>query len=160
MATLNDVADFVIAKTTEAGVGLNLLKLQKLVYYCQAWSLAFDKGPLFEGKFQAWVHGPVSRELYDRFAVTKFLYSDVTAADIRKEFNPDNLLDVERQLIDGVLEVYAKYSGDQLEEMTHREQPWRDARGELQLHERCEAIINEETMKACYSSRLAQQKQS
>lgn len=159
MATLNDVADFVIAKTSENGQGLNLLKLQKLVYYCQAWHLAFGEGTLFDGKFQAWVHGPVSRELYDRFSDTKYIYSDVTTADIRKEFKPTSLTPDERQHIDAVLEVYAKYSGDQLEEMTHREQPWIEARANLQLHERCETIINEDSMRACYSLRLAKQKQ-
>lgn len=154
MATLNDVADFVIAKTSEAGVQLNLLKLQKLVYYCQAWNLAFGRGPLFEGKFQAWVHGPVSRELYDRFAATKFLYSDVTTADIRKDFDSTKLGADERQLIDAILQTYAKFSGDQLEEMTHQETPWLEARGTFQPHERCESIISEETMTAFYGERL------
>lgn len=140
--------------TSEAGVGLNLLKLQKLVYYCQAWSLAFGRGVLFDGKFQAWVHGPVSRELYDRFAATKYLYSDVTSADIRKEFDSNAIPSEDRQLIDAVLQVYAKFSGDQLEEMTHQEQPWLEARGGLQPHERCENTISEDTMKAHYSSRL------
>jgi uncharacterized phage-associated protein len=38
-------------------VFLNVLKLHKILYYCQAWSLAFGRGPLFPGSnFQAWVH--------------------------------------------------------------------------------------------------------
>lgn len=154
MATLNDVADFVIAKTSEAGVGLNLLKLQKLVYYCQAWSLAFGRGVLFDGKFQAWVHGPVSRELYDRFAATKYLYSDVFTTDMKADFDSTRLSEEERQLIDAVLEVYAKFGGDQLEEMTHQELPWIQARGGLQPHERCEAEIDEAAMQSHYAARL------
>ena len=41
------------------------MKLQKLVYYCQAWSLAWDDVPLFDEDFPAWANGPVCPELFD-----------------------------------------------------------------------------------------------
>ena len=31
-------------------------KLQKLVYYCQAWSLVWDEEPLFEARIEAWAN--------------------------------------------------------------------------------------------------------
>jgi hypothetical protein len=39
-------------------------KLQKLVYYCQAWSLVWEDEPLFDSRIEAWVNGPVCPELY------------------------------------------------------------------------------------------------
>ncbi|MGH7271172.1 MAG: Panacea domain-containing protein [Polyangiaceae bacterium] len=96
MATLDDVCDYVITKASEARMPLNLLKLQKLVYYCQAWHLANEGHPLFDGKFQAWVHGPVSRRLYDRFRNSKNLYSMMDLGDRRAGFDGRELTEDER----------------------------------------------------------------
>jgi len=154
MATLNDVCDYIISKTAQDG--LSLLKLQKLLYYCQAWHLAFDKGPLFQGRFQAWVHGPVNREIYDRFRDAKGLYDSVSSDDIRADFSYETISVEQRAHIDAVLDVYCKFTGDQLEAMTHEEEPWITARCGIPLHQRCENQIDEELMKACYKSRLPQ----
>lgn len=156
MATLNDACDYIISKTEQDG--LNLLKLQKLLYYCQAWHLAFEKGSLFEGRFQAWVHGPVNRQIYDRFKDSKFLYSVVSASDIQPDFSYEKLTVDERAQIDAVLSVYARFTSDQLEEMTHREDPWIIARGGIPLHERCENEIDESLMEEYYKARLTAQK--
>jgi uncharacterized phage-associated protein len=155
MADINDVCDYVIVKLCEGGVPLNLLKLHKILYYTQAWSLAFDRGRLFNEEFQAWVHGPVSRQIYDRFRDTKNLYSPVWQQDA-PFYNPYGLTDAERAHIDAVLEVYAPYTGDQLEEMTHRELPWMQARGSVPAFERSEATIDDGLMRDFYKARLTQ----
>ncbi|WP_027368800.1 Panacea domain-containing protein [Desulfocurvibacter africanus] len=154
MISINDACDYVIAKASEAGIGLNNLKLQKILYYCQAWHLAFGKGRLFDGHFQAWVHGPVSRTIYDRFALTKSLYSPLSSSDIREDFNAAAMSQEARELIDAVLNVYGQFTGDQLESMTHQEEPWKSARGDLPLHVRCENPIDEDVMAKFYASRL------
>ena len=41
------------------------MKLQKLLYYCQAWALVWDDKPLFKEKIEAWISGPVVRTLYN-----------------------------------------------------------------------------------------------
>lgn len=152
MTTIDDACDYIISKTEQDG--LSLLKLQKLLYYCQAWFLAFGKGRLFDGKFQAWVHGPVNRQIYDRFKDSKLLYSSVSADDIRRDFSYNNLTSDEKSQIDAILSVYAAYTGDQLESMAHQEEPWIAARGSLSLHERCENEIDEAIMERYYKSRL------
>lgn len=153
---IHDATDYIILKTTvEAGVRLNLLKLQKLLYYVQAWYLAFYDKPLFAGRFQAWIHGPVNRELYNRYSFTKNLYSEVSSEDIRPTFDPSKLDQQARMHIDTVLEVYAKFTGSQLEEMTHSETPWIEARQGYESNQRCEAFLNEETIKTYYKNRLA-----
>lgn len=151
---INDACDYIIVKATEGDGFLNVLKLHKLLYYCQAWSLAFGKGRLFNSYFQAWVHGPVSRDIYDRFITTKAMYSTVTSADVRTTFNPLALDATKRALIDSILEVYAPLSGDQLEEMTHNEEPWIRARQGVSPSARSENLISEDVMRNFYASRL------
>ena len=155
MADINDVCDYVIVKLSEGGVPLNLLKLHKILYYAQAWNLAFDRGRLFDGDFQAWVHGPVAREVYDRFRDTKSMYSTMLPPDA-PNFDPARLMPNERAHVDAVLEVYAKYTGDQLEEMSHQEEPWIEARGDTPAFARSERVISDETMARFYKQRLAQ----
>lgn len=152
MIDRNDVCDYIIVKVKEAGVGLNHLKLQKLMYYVQAWNLAFRRTALFEGKFQAWVHGPVNREIYDRFAPKKSLYSEIQDCDARLDFDPESLDEGVRLHIDAVLEAYADFSGSQLEEMTHREPPWIEAREGYRPSQRCEVVIDENRMRDYYRS--------
>ena len=130
-ADINVVCDYIIRRSNAANMPLNVLKLQKLLYYSQAWSLAFNEGPLFDGKFQAWIHGPVNRAIYDRFSETKSLYSSVLDADAGN-LNPMNrLTEQQRARIESVLEVYGKFSGSELEAMTHKEDPWIRARNGL-----------------------------
>ena len=153
MTTINDVCDYIISKVAQDG--LSLLKLQKLLYYSQAWYLAFDKGQLFCGRFQAWVHGPVNREIYDRFRGGKGLYDAVSIDDIRPDFSYENIIPEQKAHIDAVLSVYCKFTGDQLEAMTHAEEPWTMARGGIPLHQRCEKEMDEELMGRFYKARLS-----
>ena len=64
------------------------LKLQKLIYYIQAWSLGINKEPMMNARFEAWVHGPVCRQLYERFKSTKSLYSVISKEDIENSETP------------------------------------------------------------------------
>ena len=153
--TTNDACDYIIAKCGESDVYLNVLKLHKLLYYAQAWHLAFEGDRCFDSDFQAWIHGPVSRPIYDRFSRSKTMYSRVTQRDIREGFEVSAISEDIRAHIDGVLEVYAEYSDSQLEEMTHREEPWLNARGDCSPTRRCERVIGDADMKAYYSARLA-----
>ncbi|MBY5563592.1 Panacea domain-containing protein [Rhizobium leguminosarum] len=157
MASLYDVSDYIVVKLREGGVFVNVLKLHKLVYYVQAWHLAFGRGRIFNGSFQAWVHGPVSRELYDRYRETKTMYSLVDISDVDPMFSPLRLSETERAHVDAVLEIYADFSGDQLEEMTHREAPWLAARANVPASSRSETPISDEVMQQFYAARLQPQ---
>jgi uncharacterized phage-associated protein len=151
---IHELCDYILVKASEAGMALNLLKLQKLVYYAEAWFQAFYDRPLTGGAFQAWVHGPVSRALYDRFRDDRSLYSAVDEMDVRPTFDL-NAIDLdERRHVDAVLEVYGSFTGSQLEEMTHNEEPWLQARGDRRPSERCEAVIDPVIMGRYYRSRI------
>ncbi len=60
-ATIFDVAFHITKKLKNC----TPMKLQKLCYYAQSWSLAWDDAPLFDQDFEAWVHGPVNPELFN-----------------------------------------------------------------------------------------------
>ncbi len=154
-AHLQDVVDYIIGQFADEDGSLSILKLQKLLYYVQAWHLASGQGPLFAGRFQAWVHGPVNRQVYDRFKDTHSLFATVGQRDIRPDFNPQALPQSARDHIDHVLEAYGPFSGVQLENMTHDEAPWLEARGGLKPFERCENELSESTMQAFYAKLLA-----
>ncbi|EKJ94378.1 phage-associated protein [Bradyrhizobium lupini HPC(L)] len=157
MPTINDTSDYIVFKLRHGGVFVNVLKLHKLMYYVQAWHLAFGRGQFFPGRFQAWVHGPVSRELYDRYKDAKNMYSSVELSDIQPSFDPDHTLsEDEKAHLNAVLDVYAGFTGDQLEEMTHREEPWLQARAGVSSSQRSENYLSDETMRAFYAARLPQ----
>jgi uncharacterized phage-associated protein len=151
--TLDDCADYIITKICEGGSPPSVLKLQKLLYYSQAWHLAFYARPLFPGKFEAWVHGPVNRALYRRF-VGRSMYAAVTDVDVRPDFQIERIADSEGRHVDDVLEAYASMSGTQLEVLTHSEAPWISARGGLPMNARCVNEIEEEEMKEFYKARV------
>lgn len=153
---INDIADYIILRlTSEEDVSLVNLKLQKLLYYVQAWSLGINGSTMFEGKFQAWVHGPVNRTIYDRF-YHKSLYGFIDREDVMNPVVMESLAETDIEFIDYILENYAGYNGTQLEKMTHEELPWREARGNIALTSRCTTEISEESMKTFYGEKWAQ----
>lgn len=153
--SIHDVCDYIIHRLkVEDDAVLSNLKLQKLLYYAQAWYLAIYDKVLFPEKFQAWVHGPVSRVIYDRFKQDKSLYSDISLSDMDQTFDPNKLSSEQRKHIEEVLDVYAKYTAMQLELMTHEEDPWIEARKGYLDTQRCEVEISEKTMTDYYRKRL------
>ncbi|WP_217533081.1 Panacea domain-containing protein [Vibrio metschnikovii] len=153
MISVNELADYLIVKCDEAGSSLSNLKLQKLAYYADAWHLAFYGEKLIDSDFEAWIHGPVNRELYNRFSSEKSLYSDMLLSDCSETFSIDSIAD-KVEHIDSVLATYGKFSGAQLEEMTHREEPWIQARAGYRPTQRCEIKISNEVVEEYYKSRL------
>jgi uncharacterized phage-associated protein len=158
MAKINDVCDYIILMTTEGKDQLTILKLQKLLYYVQAWHLAIFDKPLFDGKFQAWVHGPVSTEIFNRFIGKKTLFSIMFSVIdntyVSKSFNLEDLFLEEKRHINNVLEVYAKYSGTQLGDISCNEDPWIFTREGYKSPQRCEKEIDETVMKEYYQKKL------
>ncbi len=154
MQDINVVCDYTIFRLkSEDEYSCSNLKLQKLLYYIQAWHLAFYNEPLFDGKFQAWIHGPVNRDIYDRFKDSKSLYSEITKEDI-SNLNFDAILEEKKKHIDIVLETYAGLPGYELERMTHEEDPWVSARKGFTATQRCDVDIDEPLMAKYYKSRL------
>lgn len=132
------------------------LKLQKLVYYCDAYSLAYFGKPLITDDFEAWVHGPVCRRLYDSLKDKSKLYSDVAytfdGVDVDKEFN--SLTSDQQSLIIDVLSQLSSWSSFELEASTHQEPPWKNARKGYGEADKCSVVINKDDMKKFYHSEI------
>lgn len=154
MININQLCDYIITKISASGETMSNLKLQKLAYYADAWYLAFFDEKLVEEGFQAWIHGPVSRAIYNRFSSSKSLYSDITIADCTPGFDLSSIPVAAAAHIDSVLEVYGAFTGAQLEDMTHKEEPWIKAREGYRPSERCEEIIDRNITRDYYRSRL------
>ncbi|MGE7136186.1 Panacea domain-containing protein [Luteibacter sp. NPDC031894] len=143
MATAMDVAKYVI-RTFQAREDLiTNLKLQKLLYYVQGWHLGLYGARAFDGQFKAWVHGPVNLDVYHAFKHNRW-------NPILDEM-PDVKLSAELEKhVDDVLEVYGGDTAWSLEQRTHRERPWLEARGTLQPDEECQTVISDRTMQAFF----------
>lgn len=144
VAIPNHVSDFLLFNSREKGEVLTNLKLQKLLYYSQAWFLALHDRPLFDEEFQAWVHGPVLPSQYFRF-------SDFRWKPITEDVMQPTLADEISDHLCEVLEVFGVETAVALEQMTHDEMPWKRARGDLPPHEPSKAIIHKDWMKAFYA---------
>lgn len=153
MATIDDITDYIIysVKSEQSRVSLINMKIQKLLYYIQAWSYGINNTPLFEGEFEAWIHGPINRHIYDRFSKYKTLYSEIDLTDcIRKSVE---LTREETVFVDFILENYVKYSGAELELLIRDEIPWIKTRSLIDRNEQCNKTISSDLLREYYGKR-------
>ena len=117
MVSVHDAAAYILKKQ---GV-MSPMKLEKLVYYCQSWSLVWEERPLFGARIEAWANGPVVPELYEkhrgRYEVKDWDWG-----------NPEALDHEEKLTVNAVIKHYAKHSAFWLSQLTHDEAPWKIAR--------------------------------
>ena len=151
MYTAEQIADWILGKVdTEKGDTISPLKLQKLLYYCQAWTYTIFNEKLFDEKIEAWAHGPVVPSQYKRFKDT-IAYSniDITKTCIKTVVLRDKKIE---DLLNEVMDIYGEHSASYLENLSHSEKPWKETRGNLPSHERCNKEIRLNVMKEYYSS--------
>lgn len=120
MPSSRDVAEYFLLLEGEGGEISNL-KLQKLVYYAQGFSLVLLGEPLFNETIEAWMHGPVVPSLYRRFN----MYGS-NPIPPPSDFDDSVLTREQKRLIEEVFDVYGQYSAWKLRQLTHEEDPWRD----------------------------------
>lgn len=120
-------------------------KLQKLCYYAKAWYLALYDENLIVEPFEAWAHGAVQPDLYQKYKPYGFncIPRVLDTTDIPEEF-----LDFSRQ----IFASYGELDGDDLERLNHTEMAWLRARGNLKPWQNCERVIDEDDMKEYYRS--------
>jgi uncharacterized phage-associated protein len=139
MAKTDDVAAAILSATGE----VTTMKLQKLLYYSQAWHLTFTGTPLFPSEVQAWLQGPVvpdiHRQVRRRYFVAGLPSGDATA-----------LSESERRTIEWVLGKYGSFTAEALSAMTHLESPWRLARGIAGDDEATDTPISHDVMASYY----------
>lgn len=135
-----DVAEYILSKQST----ITAMKLQKLVYYSQAWHLAWTGKPLFFQPIQAWANGPVVKELFDQHK-GKYAVSPGSLGG-----DPANLSSRDTELVDVVLRTYGPMSATQLSFLTHEEAPWQQARGKATAGAHSEAVISNSSIQKYY----------
>ena len=133
------------------------LKLQKLLFYCDAYCLAYFDKELVTDKFEAWVHGPVSRKVYDSLKDKSILYSDLAYSakegeDVDAEFG--KLTQDQQDLISSVLKDLSTWTGLELEAATHKETPWLEARKGYSEADKCSNLISKEATRLYYKNEI------
>lgn len=137
-----DVADYILEKQGP----LSAMKLQKLVYYTQAWHLVWEDKKLFADTIKAWANGPVTTTLYrlhrEHFKLKPNFFGGNTSHIPKKS----------KEAIDRVLSFYGDKDAQWLSDLTHMENPWKHARIGLADGERGDRTISLQTMAEYYSS--------
>lgn len=136
MADVYDVAAYILKQRGP----LTAMKLQKLVYYSQAWSIVWDDDALFSEEIEAWKNGPVVRELWEAHR-GKFRVEGIASGAVAA------LTGDQIDTIDEVLNFYGDKSAQWLSDLTHLEEPWKlaYAKGE-------NSVISKEALAEYYSS--------
>lgn len=151
------VAEYFFKKANEEPEkGLDSKKLQKLLYYGQAWNLVVNDAKLFPNEIEAWIHGPAVYEVWDKYKTIDFNNPNLEISE--EEFSV--LSSNEKKVLDEIWNVYGKFDGEYLEALTHKELPWQEARKDLHETERSNNIITTESMKSYYGKRLAEANES
>lgn len=140
MVDVFDLADWFLAKEK-----MTHKKLQKLCYYAQAWSYAICPEPISNAVFEAWIHGPVCRELYEKYKGYGFDY-------IPQPKQPPQLQPSEVDFLEDAWLTYGNQTANALEALSHSEPPWQIARAGLDANDRSGRVIAPEDMKRYYRS--------
>jgi uncharacterized phage-associated protein len=140
---VQDVAEYFLLKAdNREDSDISNLKLQKLVYYAQAFHLAIFNKPLFDENFEAWTHGPVCPELYQQYKNFKSSPIQFDSEIDLSLFSPEQL-----ELLDDVNGTFGQFSAWKLRDMTHEETPWKEK-------EMMAGVIEKSSMMEFYKTRL------
>lgn len=144
------VADYILASFQEVGDPITTAKLQKLLYYVQGWHLAEHGEPAFNGRIEAWMHGPTCPEIHD-------LYHGHWGRPIQEPVErPSGLEDRLIKLMDEIIELYGVDTGYSLHLRCREESPWLEARKGISNHqEGCREEVTQESMQRFFRAEAA-----
>ena len=143
MVAVSDIVQYFLHQASEDDdTAISNLKLQKLLYYAQAFHLAIFDQAFFEDDFYAWMHGPVCPAIYHQ-------YKQFGANPI--PFDPDVALPAfskeQLELLEEINQQYGQFSAWKLRNMTHEEAPWK-------AMEATGGLISKASMQEFYKTRL------
>jgi len=133
-----DVCRHVINYSNNKDYGISNLKLQKVLYFIQAYFLISTNKQCFKEKIEAWDFGPVVPEAYREYK--QFGSGDIPTISFVVDFDKDNIWNskvqqyeddviasVDKVMIEAVVDKFADYSATDLVSITHRQAPWKNA---------------------------------
>lgn len=142
--------DSVVRYIIYMSVEITPLALQKLLYFSQSFFKVFTGKFLFNNDCEAWVHGPVYKNIYYKYKDHGYNPIDEDA----DKFTHFDLAETEKTVVDTVLLNFGCYSGKVLEGMTHIERPWRETRNGLEDNELSYRIIEKNSIEIYYKEVL------
>jgi uncharacterized phage-associated protein len=146
MATALNVARYLVrlAAAEDEPEYLCPLRVQKLLYYVQGWSLGLRGKPVFAERIEAWANGPVVPNVYQAF---KKYGARPIPEDVPEAVGLDAK---DKEVTEAVWNAYKQYSAISLRNMTHGEAPWKDARGDAGPAERRTTEITKKALRAFF----------
>jgi uncharacterized phage-associated protein len=121
-AAAADVAAAIIERAHD----VDQMKLHKLLYYAQAWNLAWYGIPMFEARIEAWQHGPYVPRVGRVYSQQNLGYATIK---IPVEGDPTRIDPERAMVLDSVIVAYDELSGSDLARLIKSEGPWHEARG-------------------------------
>jgi uncharacterized phage-associated protein len=150
MATATHIAEWIVRYRDDNGAPIDPISLQKMMFYSQAFWLARYGEPLFEGRFEAWKHGPVLPRIWSAFP------SDPLRHIRPKESKPQPQIDEEVEgELRNVVDFFSRHDRFTISKATHKEDPWREARGTLSPSESSNNPIPTDKIRSYYAGLLA-----
>lgn len=148
-------SEYLVYYFNHRGALISNKKLQKLLYYIQAWHLVYFDNKLFNETPEAWVHGPVYPSVYRAYKKYKAkpisFDSGISRQLLDERLNSFGFSKDQIEYIEAVINSYGKKSALELELLSHRESPWLEARKGLSDYDLSSSPINIELMKSYYA---------
>lgn len=117
------IADILLRIAKQKDQSITPMKLIKLVYIANGWSLALNDISLFNDKIEAWKYGPVIPELYQ--STKKYGKNPIPFDKIADDF--DDINEGLVSFLQLVYDIYEDKTGIDLSALTHRVgTPWHD----------------------------------
>lgn len=152
--TAINLSKHIIKAGVDSGIAdISNKKLQKLLYYVQAWTLVLYGKKAFNDDIEAWVHGPAIPSVYRAYKDFAFNPIPASMADAIQPISSEI-----QSVLKDVLRVYGKYDASYLETLTHVEQPWQEARGSQKPYENSVSVISTASMKSYYGKKISETK--
>jgi len=144
---LSKIAEYFIHLSDNSNRPMVNLKLQKLVYYAQAWNLVFYNKKLYNDPIEAWIHGPAVHNLWRKYKKFGFKGIEMLSGDSAvKELSNKTKTHLKK-----IWDSYGGFDARYLETLTHYEKPWQEARMGLDIDEASSIEISTDTMKEYYT---------
>lgn len=134
-----DICRYIINYSNEKEYGVSNLKLQKLLYFVQAYYLCFShsKERCFREDIEAWGSGPVVPSAYCEYAAygcgsipeihSYFVYGTSLWNTVRVPYSSEMIYKRDKAIIESVVDKFADYSSVDLMQLTQNQSPWKMA---------------------------------
>ena len=122
MYNVLEVSRYIIDYSHQKGYRIYNFKLQKLLYFVQAYFLATKREPCFSERIVAWDIGPVNLETYREYMI----YGSCNIPNTSDDEERTTINDFDRKLIEAVVDIFAGWSAPDMTKLSQDQKPWYD----------------------------------